>query len=132
MKYIYYKIVKEIELSELDFVNQDKILGKHPENDSWEYQLIENRSEYYIESEEIEIDTAIKTLEKLKKAGANYAQIVAHVDHHGYEFFGLEMREATKEEVDEYLNKNKESIKKAKQEKIEQLEKELDKLKHEI
>jgi len=129
MKYIYYKIVKEIELSELDFVNQDKILGIHPENDSWEYQLIENKPKYYIEAEEIEIDSAIKTLEKLKKAGANYTQIVAHVDHHGYEFYGLEMREATKEEVEDHLNKDKKDLENAKQIKINELEKELTKLK---
>jgi hypothetical protein len=131
MKYIYRKFVKDLDLSELDFENQDAVLGHN--RDGHEYNVITEKAEgcdgYHDEQEEIEIDFAIKNLQELKKAGANYAQIMAHVDHHGYEFYGLEMREATKEEVDNYLNKDKESIKKFKKAKIELLEAEIEKLK---
>ena len=130
MKYIYRKFVKDIDLSELDFINQDEILGNNP--DGHDYDLItvkpEGREGYYDESEEINIDTAIEALQELKKAGATHAQILAHVDHHGYEFYGLEMRKATKEEVAEYKEDEKAFIKKQNEEKIAKLKKEIEQL----
>lgn len=140
MKYIYRKFVKDIDLSELDIDNLYKVFGKSGKNknDDDYYDEIssrelitvtpKNKYGYYDESEEILIDDAINALQKLKKAGANYAQIVAHVDHHGYEFYGLEMREATEKEIAEFKEGKKEHNKKQKEEKIAELKKEIKKL----
>ena len=131
-KYIYRKFVKDIDLSELDLVNQWELFGEDTNHDDYDYEVITESKRgngYYDESDELKIDDAISALNALKEKGANYVQIVAHVDHHGYEMYGLEMREATPEEVSEFNIGKGEYTEQKKLEKIAQLEKDLAELK---
>ena len=41
----------------------------------------------------IDIEDAIKSLQELKKIGANRVYIVAHEDHYGYIFTGVNLKE---------------------------------------
>ena len=122
MKYIFKKYIAEKEVSELDMENQDVVLGHNI--DGWDYETIEkdvNKFSWAGESIEINIDDVIKELKLLKKKGANYVEIMYHCDHYGYNFTGLEMREATKEEVKAEKNKYEEAKKLLKEAEIEKL-----------
>ena len=131
MKYIYRKFVKDLDLSELDLINQDAILGSNRDGHEYDVITVKRKGDegYYDQCEEINIDTAIKALQELKEAGANYAQILSHRDHYGYEFYGLEMRKATKEEVKVDKAKKIKAFEAVKKQEIDILEKDLTKLK---
>lgn len=131
MKYIKKSYLKEIEVSELDLENVDNILGVNEDGHNYNYitNIDYNKHYWAGETQEIEIDKLIETVTKLKKSGANYVEILHHGDHHGYVFYGIEMRNATKEEVAKHLDDDKKSILIAKENKIKELEKELEKLK---
>lgn len=129
-KYLKFTYLKEITHDELDLVLDDEVFGVDP--DGHEYDIIkEDRVNSYMrdETDEISIDTAIKTLEELKKAGSTHVQIAHHCDHHGFNFIGLEARQATQEEIDKHLNMWAKKNKQYKDEKIARLEKELEQLK---
>lgn len=130
MKYIKQTYLKEIEESELDFINQDAILGHNEDGHDFEWIITTKEDAYwYNESQEIEIDLVIETLKELKKDGANYVEIIHHGDHHGYIFNGLHMGIPTKEEIGAYKKAKKMANKKVIEEKISKLEGEISKLK---
>src|ERR1035437_113914 len=94
---------KEIELSELDFVIQESIhkdwYGDSHVNDSRVVITNNGKGRWEGDAIPIDIDEAIRTLEKLKKTGANFAEIMYHTDHNGYVFNGLEVRKSTEDEI---------------------------------
>jgi len=113
-KYITFKYLKEIEESDLDISTVEKILGKNAYEDPGFESLfffLNKDYGYERESEMISIDLLEKTIVNLKKAGANYMEIMHHGDHNGYVFYGIEVRKSTKEEVKNY---SEEILKKAK------------------
>lgn len=74
----------------------------------------------------IKIDNVIKILEKLKKSGCNYVEIMHHCDHNSYVFNGIHIQKSTPEEIDEHnrtLDKRKD-----KQKRIEELEKQINQI----
>lgn len=131
MEYIKKIYVKEIEISDLDLENVDNILGLNEEGHDYNYLTNIDYNQHYWagETQEIEIDKLIETVTRLKKSGANYVEILHHGDHHGYVFYGIEMRKATKEEIAVNKEKEKQSILKAKENKIKELEEQIEKLK---
>lgn len=78
-------LVKEIEHSDLD-LEEPFYTGDHPN------EVITDAS-VWSESESIDIDKAIETLDTLKKLGSTRVYIVAHGDHHGYVFTGIKLEE---------------------------------------
>ena len=130
MKYIKKAYLKEIEVSDLDLDNVDKILGHN--RDGHDYDVIitaKNGIYWHNEAIEISIDLLIEKLEELKKADANYVEIMYHCDHHGYNLNGLKMTKATKEEINAYKKAEKMAEDASKQKEINELEKKLSKLK---
>lgn len=103
--------LKEIELSEIDFELNEDI-----HRDWYDIGKINNRvnitknnkGSWEGDTIPIKIDDVIKTLQQLKKSGANYAEIMYHSDHNGYVFNGLEIRKSTEKEIKEHSDKNKE------------------------
>ncbi len=127
-KTIKRKYIEEEEISDLDLMLVDNIFGNNP--NGHDYGVISNRGfDFSGEADEIEIDSLIKTLEDLKKKGANYVEIVPHIDHHGYVLTSLEIRKATKEEIIAEKEKQNRGKALAKKVEIERMEKALEKLK---
>jgi hypothetical protein len=131
-KYLRVHYTRQNVFSELDFVNEDQIFGKHPEGDSWFYDSIETKVpsiNYPNIATPINIDDAIKTLQDFKESGCTHVEIEHDSDHYGYTFLGLEMREATKEEIAEHTKQQEDVDEAAKAAKIAMLEAELNELK---
>ena len=132
MKYLRINYIKEIEHSELDIENLENIFGKS--DDYHEHETLTTQSNgsnmYWTgEAEPINIDTLMNTLQTLKDAGCNYVEVMFHCDHIGYNITGLEMREASKEEVNKYRAHKRSQLKIEKENKIKELEEALNKLK---
>jgi len=47
----------------------------------------------YVEAPSMDIDDVINILNELKKRGSNRIYIADHCDHHGYYFYGVELKE---------------------------------------
>lgn len=124
-------IIKYLEDIEIDLHNEDKILGINEDGHDYttDAYVDYDKTMWAREVEEIDIDTAIETLTKLKESGANYVEIMHHCDHNSYVFTGLEMRKATEEEREERLKRLKINEEKEKQLEIERLERKIAKLK---
>lgn len=126
--YMTLKYLKEIEESDLDIIEVEKTLGK----DAWEpgyeriFKHLDNDCSWEGECNRISIDLLEKTIAKLKKAGANYVEMMHHSDHNAYVFYGIEVRKSTKEEVLTYQLQNE------KKKRIENRLEELDKEKKEL
>ena len=127
----------EESLTEIDFTLRDKILGKNWDEKEERYGHIvlgDDKTSWKGESYPININDVNKVLEKLKKKGCNYVEIMYHSDHIGYYFNGMDIHRSTNEEVLEN-NKHTEEFEKAKklaeieflQRKIDQIKKTLDK-----
>ena len=127
----------EESLTEIDFTLRDKILGKGWDDNEERFGQIvlgNDHNSWKGESYPINIDDVNKVLEKLKKKGCNYVEIMYHSDHIGYYFNGLDIHRSTFKEVLEN-NKNIEEFEKAKklaeidllQRKIDQIKKTLNK-----
>lgn len=117
---------KEIELSEEDILLNERIHKDWYNDDEMEnrVRIIKNgKGSWEGEAIPITIDDAIETLNELKERGSNYCEIMYHSDHNGYVFNGIEIRQSTKEEIEEYNNKGK---------KKKKIEKEMDVLKREF
>lgn len=128
MEIIKKKYLKEIEI---DLHIADEILGINEDGHDYDFEIKVdfNETMWARDVEEISIDRAIETLNKLKELGANYVEIMHHCDHKSYVFTGLEMKKATEEEKEARINKLKENEEKAKQLEIERLERQIAKLK---
>jgi hypothetical protein len=120
-KYITFKYVGEI--SSDDCLNSKAVedfIGKDAyETNKHQTIYIHSDGSWERESARMNIDDIISVLNDLKKKGANYAEIMYHTDHDGYEFNGVQVRESTKDEITVF--ESAESKKKA-------IEKELDKI----
>lgn len=105
-KYATIKYLKEIEVSELDLANTQKVLGKniYDSEDGHEFIYLHLNKDhgYEGESEQISIDTLEKIIARMKKAGANYMEIVPHGDHNGYVFYGLDIKKSTADEISKF------------------------------
>ena len=135
MKYIKTTYLDEITYDELDLENRHKIL-EVPYDDEidavWDYEEIlvmpKESHSWAGEAQEIDVDLAITILQKLKKNGANYVEILHNSDHHGYNFYGLEMRLATPKEITSYKEIEQVLDNAEKEKKIAELQKEIAKL----
>jgi len=129
-EYVLLHYKTEIEHTELDLENLDSILGKNKNGHNHISIIKEENGEFNwrSEQEQIDIDLAIKTLQRIKDLGCNYAEIMYHCDHNGYVFYGIEMREATQEEIEEEIEKKKQKNNELLKEKIEHYKSEINSL----
>lgn len=131
MRYIKKKYIEEEEVSELDLELVEVVLGECKDED-YDYDIISNRGfDYSGEGDAMEIDNLIEILQDFKKNGANYVEMMNHCDHHGYVFSSLEIRKATKEDIQAEKEKYADIKADFKKEKIKMLEVELAELKKE-
>ena len=129
MRTIKKRYIEEEEVSELDLELVDVILGECSNKD-YDYDVISNRGfDYSGEGDEMKIDNLIEILEGFKKKGANYVEMINHCDHNGYVFNSLEIRKATKEEIQAEKDKYVAGKELAKKVEIDRMEKALAKLK---
>jgi hypothetical protein len=133
MKYIEIKQLTAIEVSDLDLVNEDEILGVNPEgHDCKEIvtKKLDARNHYIDESIDINIDTVIGVMKQLKEKGCNYVQIFHHSDHHAYEFYGIHMSEMTdQDQINDHLLKENESEKRFLKKRIAEMEEQIAQMK---
>lgn len=117
-KYITSIFKKEIETN--DSIQWDcyKDILKSKEVDNGDIYPTEieirGKSTWGGENYPIKIDEVTKILEKLKKSGCNYVEIMYHCDHTSYVFNGILIRESTPEEIEKQkklLEKRKEAEK---------------------
>ena len=119
-------------LTEIDFILRDKILGKNWVENEERFGHITLNNDYKNwqgEVHPINIDDAIKILEKLKKEGSNYVEIMYHCDHIGYYFNGLDIHRSTDEEVAKDKERLEAKLKAKKDAEIKTLEAKLKELK---
>ena len=126
-KYLTFFYKKEVETGDsISYDCHQDIFGKGFNNDGENHPeeiFIRNKSNWGFKVDHIKIDNVIKILQKLKKGGSNYVEILHHCDHRSYIFNGIEVRESTQKEIDDY-NSNQLKIKE-KQKRIEELKKEI-------
>lgn len=129
---IIKRYTREVELSEIDFDLYQREIGDEYDGYLTEIKVYCQKSTWSEESYPINIDKVIEVLSNLKKDGANYVEIMYHCDHIEYVFNGVEVRKATKIEIEED-KKIKDSIYyKKKQDEIESLERKLKQLRSDI
>ncbi len=110
-------------------------LESNPEEDFGYYY--EDTSDFinvqttYIQGGLVKIDDIIETLEKLKRASANYVDLCFHEDHRELEIRGFECRKMTDDEISEYESKLNQREVDRKEAEIKKLEERLSKLKAE-
>lgn len=105
---IFISLKKEISSPEVDFEMYDDILGKDNvelayENDG--VNLIENKP---IGNYPISIEYLKRIISTLEEKGCNYISIDYNCDHPDYTFYGLDVHQATKDEISEKEKKEKE------------------------
>lgn len=106
MKIIKETIIKQIELSELDFVVQDELLGENPDGHDYDFMFDDSSEEiYWNEGDYIPIQTLLNTVHKLKEHGVTHVQVYPHCDHHGYYFTGSKLEVVSGEETIELKKK---------------------------
>jgi hypothetical protein len=117
---------------ELDFDLYEDILGKEKVDAAYDEDGVQFISKGYDpDNHPVKIEDLEKFLEKAKKAGCNYISIDYNGDHPDYTFFGVDIHQATDEEIKEELDKeSKERLAKAEKfrQEIERLENEAKKL----
>lgn len=103
-KYITSIFKKEIETD--DSIQWDcykDVLKINDDDDGEIYPTeieIRGKSTWGGENYPIKIDKVVKILQKLKKSGCNYVEIMFHGDHMSYVFNGILIRESTSEEIE--------------------------------
>lgn len=110
-KYIFVAYKGEVVCEDLDLTNNDEIFGRNDDGHNCDSITIgEDNVGYPSEVQEINIDTAIAALNRLKENDCNYVEIMHHVDHHGYHFIGMNMSKANETQVQlmELQHKNEE------------------------
>jgi len=135
MKYIKMLYLKEIIHDGLYSAIYNHVFGDDFDY-SFDVELVKKfkkgtENSWYDEATNINIDVAIKALEKLKEEGANFVQIFNHTDHDGYNFIGLHVEEPTSDEIKKHEETKKKNAEKTKEQEIKELEKRLKKLKDE-
>lgn len=99
-KYIYVQYKGEVVSDDLDLTNNDEIFGHNDYGHICDSITIgEDNVSYPGEVQEINIDTAIDALNRLKENDCNYVEILHHLDHHGYNFIGMNMSKATETQI---------------------------------
>jgi hypothetical protein len=98
MKYLTFNYVGEVELPDTRIELYDRLLG----TEEWQHKdLLLNAEEknYAGEGYPVDIDKLIEHLQALKAAGANFVEITHHDEGEGFALNGVEVREATQDEV---------------------------------
>jgi predicted metallo-beta-lactamase superfamily hydrolase len=122
--YVTKTAIAEVEVSEIDFLFNTKFGFDYDTHD--DIVTIEN-GQFASDSYPIEIDKMIEILQSIKEKGANYVELNYHCDHIGYEVFGFDIRTSTPEEIAIYTDKK--LSKKAKEDRINELLKEINAIK---
>lgn len=123
------RYIKEVDITEIDIVNQDQILGPDPEceRDHERITIPNKKASWAGEAEPVEIGKMIDTLTRLRDLGSTHVEIMHHEDHHGYYVNGLEMRKSTPEELADLRDKTAKQEEKHRE--IAELEKKIEKIK---
>lgn len=92
MKTFVEKFIKETSLTELDL---DYPYYDDTEGEVKNDVLVQESALNYVERgvPSMDIDDVIVALNELKRAGANRVYIADHSGHHGYYFYGMELKE---------------------------------------
>ncbi len=122
----------EIETEEQDLVlYNDFFTEEEMEHDHPEILIHGDTGNYSDECAPIKIDEMIETLQSFKSDGANYVEIGYHTDHFSYLLNAIKIRKATEEEIkEEEARKGVEEFFE-KQQRIQELKKELEELEEE-
>lgn len=93
-----------------------------------DYITKKNNYSYNCESSAIQIEEVYNICSELTKKGATHIEIVYHEDHDGYIFNGVELKKATKEDIERHNSKLEILSKKSLLKKKESLKKEIQKI----
>lgn len=124
MKTIIFKQVHHITSDELRHMIRVDVLGKNYDDDEFNEIYLDNTN---YQNDHIKIDTLRKYLDNIEKKGANYVAIDFHIDHGEYEIDGVQVRLATKYEIEEHEEKDKQLRLKQAKERVMVLNSELSK-----
>lgn len=99
---IIEKVVDHFETEDLPYVIGEGLLGKHPDDDVWDYTLVRDDANglYYNDVDYMPIEMLEESLNRLKDKGATHVQIAHHCDHQSYYFYGSNFTVLSKEAVD--------------------------------
>jgi hypothetical protein len=121
--YITKKHINNKNQSELDFELQDEFGFNYDDYD--EFVEIE-KGHGSADSHPIKIDKMIEILQSLKNEGCSHVQIEYHCDHIGYDISGFEINLSNNDDIESY--KRKQSERKFKNQKISELQKQINDL----
>lgn len=93
--------IKTIDLTELDFIVQDELMGENPDGHDYDHICVDTERSYWKDGDHCSIDMFMEKLQELKDAGATHVQVCQHCDHHGYYLTGSILEVASKEEAHE-------------------------------
>lgn len=102
-KYYTAKYLKQIEESELDIENLEKMGFKYDDDTDYRYIFYKDGDFYPLRQEGISIPRLKKIIKEMEKSGATHIEVEYHADHHGYVVQGVLMRPALEEEIAEYV-----------------------------
>lgn len=133
-KYKYFLLVQEFiddsSFDDLDIELQENFnMSLHNDDSLYDdYDIICNKNGR-ADGHPIRIDKLISTLQHFKSIGANYVELDYNCDHIGYDLSAYNIRVANKDEEVEY-HKNK-NIEYAKQQKINDLQQQINSIRNE-
>ena len=126
--YVTKTLILDKSFSEIDFVLHDEMGYRYDDDENSDFVIIEKGGHCDTsEATPISIDTVLKLLNDMKAKGASHVEIEHNIDSIGYAFSGFCIDKSTNEEIQEYENKFKK--KKSKDDKINELLNEINKLK---
>jgi hypothetical protein len=124
--YITKKHINDSNQSGLDFELQDEFGFNY---DDYEEFVETQKGHSSANSHPIRIDKLIEILQSLKSGGCSHVQIEYHCDHIGYDISGFEITLSSNEDIDSY--ERKQSERKFKNQKISELQKQINDLRNE-
>ena len=99
-------VIRQIELDNLNYQVEFDFFGKHPDDDCWDYEWVQDydggigdNSVYWKENEHVPIEMLRETIEKLEAEGATHVQIYPHGDHQSYYITGVRLEVLNEEEA---------------------------------
>ena len=105
-------VIEQIELDNLDEIVDIELLGKHPNDDCWDYDWVHDFSatkNYWKDNEQVPVDMLLEAVTKLKAGGATHIQIYPHCYHGSYYLTGVKLEVMPEAEVIEKKKKELET-----------------------
>jgi hypothetical protein len=118
--YVTKEVIDDVEHSEIDFLIREEFGFDYDVHSEFVELEVGNPE---VNSEPINIDLMITTLQELKEKGSTHVALHYHVDHIGYEMTGYKIYPSTEDQIKDYEGKLK--VNQEKEDKLRNLREEM-------